>query len=375
MTEKCTLSLIIPCFNEERTLSACVEKILELRNIAFEKAVCLSLEIIIVDDCSTDSSVAIARKLAETHAEVWVLTHAVNRGKGAAVRTGLMRATGDYIGIQDADLEYNPLQYLKLLSICQEKGADVVYGSRYLRPEARRVLYFWHTWMNKVLTFVSNMLTDLDLSDMETCYKLFRRNVIQCIAPTLKEERFGFEPEITAKIAQAGVRVYECAITYEPRTYAEGKKINWRDGVRALYCILHYSAHTAPAPMQILLYLFIGGVSLFANVFSFALSLEAGFSMLASFSIAFIIANIVNYLLCIAILFRHRARWSTGKELLVYVGIVLLMGVLEYFATTGLIAVGTAPVKAKILSAFVTFIFNFLLRRSVVFPEGKNARC
>lgn len=215
-----TLSLIIPCYNEERTLEAIVERTLALRS---DK---LKLELVIVDDCSTDKSLEAANKIASVHSEVKVFHHEKNMGKGAALRTGFIAAMGDYVGVQDADAEYNPLDYLTLLEPLESGRADVVYGSRYLKPDTRRVLYYWHTWMNKTLTRCSNMFTNMDITDMETCYKLFRRSVIQEIAPRLKENRFGFEPEVTALVSQGGYRVYECAISYNPRTYEEGKKIN-----------------------------------------------------------------------------------------------------------------------------------------------------
>jgi glycosyltransferase involved in cell wall biosynthesis len=229
-----TFSLIVPCYNEARTIEKCIEKLL-----VFSRDRPFTLELIVVDDASTDGSFQILEEMARQHNEIRVLRHEKNRGKGAALRTGFIHAAGDFVGIQDADAEYDPHDYLAMLEPLLDGRADVVYGSRYLRPDTRRVLYFWHTWMNKTLTGVSNMFTNLDITDMETCYKLFRRDVIQKIAPELKEERFGFEPEITAKVAEAGCRVYECAISYNPRTYEEGKKIGWKDGIHALYCIFH----------------------------------------------------------------------------------------------------------------------------------------
>ena len=199
-----TLSLVIPCYNEEKTLASCVKRVLSIHTTD------LKLELIIVDDCSTDKSPIIAQDLAKHYPEVTVLRHERNRGKGAALRTGFAHATGEFVGIQDADLEYDPKQLHTLLEPLLDNRADVVFGSRYLKPDSRRVLYFWHTWMNKTLTFVSNMFTNLDITDMETCYKLFRRELIQKI--DLKEDRFGFEPEVTAKIAGMRCRVYECAI-------------------------------------------------------------------------------------------------------------------------------------------------------------------
>ena len=361
-----TLSLIVPCYNEERTLAVCVEQILGLKQSGID------LEIIIVDDCSKDKSREIATQLSKKFAEVRLLTHKSNRGKGAAIRTGLLEATGEYIGIQDADLEYDPLQYSNLLQVMRNENADVVYGSRYLRPsKARRVLYFWHTWMNKTLTFLSNMFTNLDLTDMETCYKLFRREIIQTIAPTLKENCFGFEPEVTAKVALAGARVYECAISYNPRTYEEGKKIGWKDGFHALYCILHYSAHRAPLPMQIFLYFFIGLTAAVVNVGSFASLLAVGISTGVAIALAFILAAAVNYLLCIAILFRHKAFWSTSGELFAYLFTVTIMGLVDYSVTTGLLALGMFPVWAKSWAAVVGFAGNFAFRRWLVFREKR----
>src|SRR5262249_5486355 len=240
------------------------------------------------DDCSTDKSFAVAQDLAEHHPEIMVLQHKTNRGKGAALRTGFARAKGEFVGIQDADLEYDPQDFHTLLQPLLDNKADVVFGSRYLKPDSRRVLYFWHTWMNKTLTSVSNMFTNLDITDMETCYKLFRREIIQRIE--LKEDRFGFEPEVTAKIAQTRSRIYECAISYTPRTAEEGKKINWKDGIRALYCILHYGAPSAPLPMQILIYFVIGTICGVVNVVTFAMFFHNGFKIELAAPTAFLIA-------------------------------------------------------------------------------------
>jgi glycosyltransferase involved in cell wall biosynthesis len=366
-----TLSLIIPCYNEERTIASCigrVEKIVEGRDLA--------LELIVVDDASKDGSLAELEKIAaQTRPErvsLVVLKHEKNRGKGAALRTGLLRASGDYVGIQDADEEYDPREYLTLLEPLAAGKADVVYGSRYLRPDTRRVLYFWHTWMNKSLTFVSNMFTNLDITYMETCYKLFRREVIQKIAPELKEDRFGFEPEITAKVSEAKCRVYECAISYNPRTYEEGKKIGWRDGVHALYCILHYSAHAAPLPMQILLYLFIGFVSLVVNMIAFSVCSRLGLDVTYAVIAAFALSALCNYLLCILILFRHKARWNTAGEVFLYIFSVAFMGFLDWAVTRGLIAASLPPMWAKFWSSIVGFAGNFLFRKLLVFPEKKK---
>lgn len=355
------LSLIIPCYNEERTLRDCVNRCLALRERNID------LELVIVDDCSTDKSLAVAHELEAEFQGITVVRHAVNKGKGAALRTGFLHASGDYVGIQDADQEYNPLDYLKLLVPLMEDNADVVYGSRYLRRQTRRVLSFWHTWMNRTLTFISDMFTGLDISDMETCYKLFSRAAIAEIAPQLKEERFGFEPEVTALVAQKRFRVYECSIHYEPRSYEEGKKIGWRDGVHALYCILHYSAHCASLPMQVLIYFCIGLVCALTNISVFSTLIGVGFSAAAAIWIAFLLAAGLNYLLCITVLFRHKARWSGPREIAIYIACVLFMGCVDYALTSGFIFCGISPYWSKVWSTLLGFLGNFLLRKFCVF--------
>ena len=357
----CTLTLVVPCYNEELTLAQCIKRVLELRS---EK---LKLEIIIVDDCSKDKSLEVARRLEREHPEIMVLSLEVNQGKGAALRTGFEHATGDFVGIQDADLEYEPLEYRKLLEPLLLDEADVVFGSRYLRPKSRMPLYFWHSWMNKTLTFISNMMTNLDISDMETCYKLFKRDIIQSLE--LKENRFGIEPEMVSKIAQMRCRVWECAISYQPRTYEEGKKIGWKDGLRALYCILHYSANTAPLPMQLLLYLFIGGASAVSNVAFFSLLLSTGLGMTTAVVLSFLGAALVNYLLCISILFRHKARWTTSGEIAAYILTLVIMGSFDTAITISFSGAGLSPLTSKSLASLFGFFGNFLLRRHLVFPE------
>ena len=356
-----TLSLVIPCYNEEKTLASCLKRVLAIRTTDLE------LELIIIDDCSTDKSLAIAQDFAQHYPEVKVLRHERNRGKGAALHTGFAHATGEFVGVQDADMEYNPQEFHVLLEPLLDNRADVVFGSRYLKPDSRRVLYFWHTWMNKSLTFISNMFTNLDITDMETCYKLFRRELIQGI--DLKENRFGFEPEVTAKIAQMRCRVYECAISFIPRTAEEGKKINWKDGVRALYCILHYSAPSAPLPMQLLIYFIIGAVCAVINVVSFGILFHSGTSVAIATPTAFAISALLNYLLCITILFRHRARWNTFGEVIAYVVTIIMMGLPDYGMTVGLIGAGIPPTSSKIVAAVAGFVGNFLLRRFLVFPQ------
>ncbi len=222
------LSVVIPCFNEERTVATVVGAVLAQPCVG---------EVIVVDDGSTDASRDI---LAGLHDErLRVILQPVNRGKGAALRTGFAEATCEYVVVQDADLEYDPQEYELLLEPLVADKADVVFGSRFVSSRPHRVLYFWHSLGNKLLTLASNVFTDLNLTDMETCYKAFRRHVIQGI--DIREDRFGFEPEITAKVARGGWRVYEVGISYSGRTYADGKKIGWKDGVRAFYCIIRYS--------------------------------------------------------------------------------------------------------------------------------------
>jgi glycosyltransferase involved in cell wall biosynthesis len=230
-----TLSVVIPCYNEEKTLEAIVDRVLAADRCG------LDIEIVIVDDGSKDRSVAVMTDLAARHPEIKTFEHGINQGKGAALRTGFQRASGDIVLVQDADLEYSPNDYPKLLKPFLDGRADVVFGSRFKGGDESRVLYFWHSIGNRVLTLASNMFTDLNLTDMETCYKAFKREIIQGV-PIL-ENRFGFEPEITAKIAhmRPRPRIYEVGISYSGRTYEEGKKIGWRDGVRAIYCIVRYN--------------------------------------------------------------------------------------------------------------------------------------
>ena len=365
-----TLDLIIPCYNEEKSLEKTVERIVPLR----EKCMTdysINLNVIIVDDASKDKSLAIAQKLQKRYDWIKLFKHEINQGKGAALRTGFANSKGDFVGIQDADEEYNPMDYATLLKPVLDGKADVVYGSRYLRPKTRRILSFWHTLMNKFLTICSNMFTGLDMSDMETCYKLFTKEVVQKLALKLKENRFGFEPEITAYIAQGKYRVYECAIEYTPRTYEEGKKITYKDGFHALYCILHYSAPYAPLPMQFILYTFIGGVCAIANLAIFIMLMSYNVNFAYSVWIAFLVAAMLNYWLCAVILFRHKAYWNGPMEFLMYCLILVIMGTCDYFFTLGLICLYMSTVGAKLVSTIICFIGNFLLRKYCVFPMTK----
>jgi glycosyltransferase involved in cell wall biosynthesis len=224
------LSVVIPVYNERATLKSVVEKVF---------SVPIEIELICVDDGSSDGSRDILSELKSRYPQLRVFLQPRNMGKGAALRRGIQEATGDYLIIQDADLEYDPAEYPLLLEPLIEGRADVVYGSRFLGGRPHRVLYFWHSAGNWFLTLLSNSLTNINLTDMETCYKIFRREIIQSIP--IEENRFGFEPEITVKIAKRRLRIYEVGISYQGRTYEEGKKIGWKDGFRALWCLLKYS--------------------------------------------------------------------------------------------------------------------------------------
>lgn len=224
------LSIVIPCYNEASTIEAAIDRVIGMDYP--EK------EIVVVDDCSTDGSRELLRQRIEPRVQR-VLYHERNMGKGAALRTGFAATIGDIVIVQDADLEYDPAEIPKVIGPILRDKADVVYGSRFSGGEEHRVLYFWHMFGNKLLTFISNMLTNLNLTDMETGYKAFRGDVIRSVR--IEEDRFGFEPEITAKLAHMGLRIYEVGISYSGRTYAEGKKIGWRDGLGAIWCIFKYN--------------------------------------------------------------------------------------------------------------------------------------
>ncbi|MCU0560200.1 MAG: bifunctional glycosyltransferase family 2/GtrA family protein [Desulfobacterales bacterium] len=355
------LSVVVPCFNEARTLRACLQRLIA---IADEE---LALEIIVVDDCSSDESPAIAREVAALHRSVVVARHPRNRGKGAALQTGFRLATGDIVAIQDADLEYDPRDLKRMVAPIRAGLADVVLGTRFSLTEAHRVLYFWHYLGNRFLTLLSNMFTDLNLSDMECCYKLFRREVIQSLE--LREARFGIEPELVAKAAQLRCRIYEMGVSYAGRTYADGKKIGVKDGFRALYCIVRYNAFKAPLPLQFLIYLVIGGCAAAVNVAGFLALRGAGVADPIAIPAAFAFAALTNYLLCITCLFRHRVRWSAPGEIGIYLALVGLGAMLDFYTTWGLLQNGASAWAAKAVACGVGLGVNFLGRKYIVFFE------
>jgi len=359
---KVTLSVVIPCYNEEKTLAPCVECVMAIAGDD------LALEVIIVDDASRDQSLRKAEKLKKKYPQIVVLRHEKNQGKGAALRTGFQKASGDFVAVQDADLEYDPQDLKRLLVPLRKGEADVVLGSRFQSSGYHRVLYFWHYLGNCFLTFLSNMFTDLNLSDMETCYKVFRRDVIQAVK--IEENRFGFEPEIVAKVAQMRLRIFEMGISYRGRTYAEGKKIGVKDGFRALYCIFRYNAHKAPVPVQFIIYVFIGGLAALMNLMIFLGLHTWGVETNVSIITAYGLAALVNYFLCVAILFRHRARWNTFNEILIFLFVVGLVGSADLLLTKALLAMGISAVKSKLAASVSGVMLNFMGRRFLVFPEA-----
>jgi dolichol-phosphate mannosyltransferase len=361
LPKSATLSVVIPCYNEASTLTECLSRLLAIQDHE------LSLEVVIVDDGSTDDSWEVAQRLSHRSSNVRTVRHPRNLGKGAALRTGFRMVTGDFVAVQDADLEYDPRDLRRLVEPLREGIADVVFGSRFRSSSVSRVLFFWHYAGNRILTLLSNMFTDLNLTDMETGYKVFRRELIQELE--LREDRFGFEPEVVAKLARKRPRIYETGISYRGRTYEEGKKIGWKDGVRAVYCIFRYGAHHAAWPMQLITYLVIGSLSAVVNLILFALALRVGSSILVAAPTAFVLAAAFNYLACVLLLFRHKARWGSVTEVFIYLVVVAAVGVADLVITEGLVAAGLQPLIAKGAAAAACFMFNFLGRKFFVFPE------
>jgi dolichol-phosphate mannosyltransferase len=355
-----TLSVIIPCYNEMATLERCIADVMR---IAGDN---LALEIIIVDDHSVDDSPVIAHKLATQYEGIRVFQHARNMGKGAAIRSGISQASGNFIAIQDADLEYDPKDLRRLVEPLAAGKADVVIGSRFLSSGAHRVLYFWHSLGNKFLTLLSNMLTDLNLTDMECGYKVFRREALEDI--TIEENRFGFEPEIVAKMSNKRLRIYEMSVSYHGRAYSEGKKITWKDGFKAIYCILHYNLPYCPPYIQMFAYLFVGGAAGIVNLYIFLLLYSFGTPIEIAAPTAFVVAAAINYLLSVALVFRHKAKWNATWEVIIYCIVVLVGVALDLFVTKLFVGLGNPPAVAKITATVLVLTFNFLGRRYFVFP-------
>jgi glycosyltransferase involved in cell wall biosynthesis len=358
-----TLSIIIPAYNEGRTIHFILDKLKDVILINN-----IQKEIIIVNDCSTDDTEEAILNYVAANASLGIQyhKHEVNMGKGAAIHSGINYATGEYLIIQDADLEYDPQEFNQLLKPIVDGFADVVFGSRFIGGNPHRILFFWHSIGNKILTFISNMFTNLNLTDMETCYKLFDTKIIQSIS--LKEKRFGFEPEVTAKIARIPkVRIYEVGISYYGRTPEEGKKIGWKDGVRALYCIIRYNAQHSII-LQFAIYLFIGGTSALFNLFTFLVLIKT-IPVAVSTIIAFYSAAILNYLLCILLLFGKNSRWKKWSEYGIYFAAVSGVALFDLFSTTSLISIGASPAVSKIIAIGAGLIINFFIRRYIVFSN------
>jgi dolichol-phosphate mannosyltransferase len=352
---KIKLSVVIPCFNEENTLKECLEKV---KNIANQN---LNVEIILVDDGSSDRSSEIAKQATFDSPEIIFLQHETNKGKGAAIKTGLEKVTGDFVAIQDADLEYDPNDFKNLLVPLINNKADVVIGSRFLTVGPHRVLYFWHSMGNKFLTFLSNMFTDLNLTDIESGYKIFKKDVI--IQIEIEEDRFGFEPEIIAKVSYQKLRIYEMGVSYFGRTYEEGKKIGFKDGLRALYCIFKYNASRLPIPMRILLYTLLGISTVLFNGFFFNVFLSGGIRSGVAIALAFIISASLNYPLLKIFLYRVGGKIIT---------LLIILGVLDFGITKFLVESGFQLSYSKILSVILVLLLGLLLKR--LWPFHKSAK-
>jgi glycosyltransferase involved in cell wall biosynthesis len=355
---KTRLSVVIPCFNEQDTLKECVTKLREISDSD------LSLEIVIVDDCSTDLSPRIAKELSDKYPEVIHIRHETNMGKGAALRTGFKIVTGDYVAIQDADLEYDPNDLKNLLSPLINGKADVVIGSRFLSVGPHRVLYFWHSMGNRLITFLSNMLTDLNLTDIESGYKIFKREVIQNIQ--IEENGFGFEPEIIAKLSNMKLRIYEMGISYFGRTYEEGKKIGYKDGLWALFCILRYNIFKAPYPIQVSLYILFGIFAVLINLALFIKLSGAGINFEISSLIAFSVASALGY----PIMRGGKINYSTVNPK-AYILILTALGLIDLGITKLFLILGSELYFSKILSMIWILIFNFIIRRFWISSQSR----
>jgi glycosyltransferase involved in cell wall biosynthesis len=358
--KKVKLSVVIPCYNEKNTLRECVQKVREIAGSNLE------LEIIIVDDSSTDCSVQIARELSCNYPEIIFEQLEYNQGKGAALRTGFKRASGDFIAVQDADLEYDPKDLKKLLIPLMEGKADVVIGSRFLTVGPHRVLYFWHSMGNKFLTFLSNIFSDLNLTDMEAGYKVFKAGVIKRI--NIEEDRFGFEPEIIAKISHMNLRIYEMGISYFGRTYEEGKKIGYKDGIRALYCIFKYNAYFAPRPAKALTYFLIALITAIVDLSLFFKLSSFGIHINIAIPAAFAVSAIINYPFIFFNLIGSGKIRRSYLEFSVFWMIVIASSYIDLQLTKFFLNFSFLLFLSKTYSIIIILMLNFFVRKVWTYP-------
>lgn len=355
------LSIIIPCYNEENTLRECVNRV---RKIANDN---LILEIIIIDDFSTDSSPEIGKELAENYPEITFIQHKHNMGKGAALRSGFKIAKGDIIAVQDADLEYDPNDLKKLLVPLIEDMADVVIGSRFLTVGPHRVLFFWHALGNRFLTFLSNIFSDLNLTDMEAGYKIFKAEVVKKI--NIEEDDFGVEPEIIAKISRMNLRIFEMGVSYYGRTYEEGKKIGYKDGFKALYCIFKYNAYYSPPPTKLLIYLLIAIVTVLVDHFLFLYFYKFGISLNIAIPISFSISAALNYPFIFFNLIGSKKRLLRSYfEFGLFWIVVIVSSYFDLIVTKFFLGMGSDLSSSKIYSIIIILILNFLVRKVWISP-------
>lgn len=355
-----TLSIVVPCFNEEKLLCTCIERVMGIKDKS------LNLQVIIVNDGSNDNSLSVALELKGRYPEITVLNHLRNRGKGAAVRTGLTIACGEFIAVQDADLEYDPKELKRLLLPLISGEADIVLGSRFLSRPGGRVLSFWHTLGNRILTLVSNIFTDLNLTDMGTCYKVFRKSVVDKIE--LSENRFGFDAEIIAKTAHHKEKFFELGISYSPRGYEQGKKIRIRDGISLVTGMVRHSSETAPSPVRLGLYTVAWVLLMLCNLSCFKLFTLTGASIPASAAVAFSLTTILNHLLFC----RVPAGSRTGGNILYFLVLVLLC-LLDMECTLFLGREGFTLYTSKLFPALLVQFISFRATPLLLCPGKRKS--